>query len=64
MTISKKIEEAGKRMEDYFERTRAGGIAGYSASIFWSVVLLIFFAFFHQYIAWYHVEPDGSVTRL
>jgi hypothetical protein len=62
--ISEKMEEFGKRVGDYFTRTRAGRIAGYSASIFWNVVLLIFFSFFHQYIAWYHVEPDGSVTRL
>jgi len=25
---------------------------------------LIFFAFFHKYIAWYTTAPDGSVTRL
>ena len=35
-----------------------------SLAIFWNVVLLIFFSFFYQYIAWYHIEPDGSVTRL
>jgi len=62
--ISGKMEKFGKRVENYFARTRAGRIAGYSAAIFWNVVLLIFFSFFHQYIAWYHVEPDGSVTRL
>ena len=62
--ISEKVEEFGKRVEGYFARTRAGRIAGYSASIFWNVVLLIFFSFFHQYIAWYYVEPGGSVTRL
>jgi len=62
--ISEKMEKFGKRVEDYFARTRAGRIAGYSAGIFWNVVLLIFFSFFHQYIAWYHVEQDGSVTRL
>ncbi|MFC1964789.1 DUF4870 domain-containing protein [Chloroflexota bacterium] len=62
--ISQKMEEPGKRVENYFARTRSGRVVGYSASIFWNVVLLIFFSFFHQYIAWYHVEPDGSVTRL
>jgi uncharacterized membrane protein len=62
--ISEKVEELGKRVENYFTRARAGRIAGYSASIFWNVVLYIFFSFFHQYIAWYHTEPDGSVTRL
>jgi len=61
---SQKMEELGKRVEDYFTRARAGRIAGYGASIFWDLVLLIFFSFFHQYIAWYHTEPDGSVTRL
>jgi len=52
--ISGKVEKFGKRVR----------IAGYSAAIFWSVALLIFFSFFHRYIAWYHAEPDGSITRL
>jgi hypothetical protein len=34
------------------------------AVVFVTVAQLIFFAFFHQYIAWYITEPDGSVTRL
>jgi uncharacterized membrane protein len=62
--ISEKVENLGKRVEDYFTRSRAGRIAGYSAAITWNVVLLVFFSFFHQYIAWYNVEPGGSVTRL
>jgi uncharacterized membrane protein len=62
--ISEKIKESGKRTEDYFARTRAGRIAGYSVAIFFNVVFLIFFSFFHRYIAWYHTEPDGGVTRL
>lgn len=62
--ISERIEEFGKRTEDYFRRARAGRVAGYSAAIFFNVVLLIFFSFFHRYIAWYHPEPDGGVTRL
>lgn len=62
--LSEKTEEFGRRVEDYFTRKRSGRIAGYSASIFWDVVLLIFFSFFYRYIAWYHIEPGGSVTRL
>jgi len=62
--VSEKMGEFGKRVDDYSTRTRAIRIAGYGAAIFWSVVLLIFFSFFHQYIAWYHIEPDGGVTRL
>ena len=33
-------------------------------TIFVTVAQLIFFTFFHEYIAWYTTEPDGSVTRL
>jgi len=32
--------------------------------IFVTVANLIFFTFFHKYIAWYTTELDGSVTRL
>ncbi len=62
--VSEKMEAFGKRVEDYFGHTRTGRITGYSAAIVWYVVLLIFFSFFYQYIAWYHIEPGGSVTRL
>jgi len=63
-TMPKKGEEFGRRIEEYFARTRTGRIVGYSAAIFWNVALLIFLSFFYKYIAWYHVEADGSVTRL
>ncbi len=32
--------------------------------IFWTVVSIIFFTFFHKYIAWYTTAPDGSFARL
>ena len=63
-SISDKLERFGERAENYFTRTRSGRVAGYSVAIFWNVALLIFFSFFHRYIAWYHVGPDGSVTRV
>jgi uncharacterized membrane protein len=62
--LSQKTDKSGKRAEDSLARARAGRIAGYSASIIWSIVLLIFFSFFYQYIAWYQANPDGSITRL
>jgi uncharacterized membrane protein len=62
--ISAKAKQFGKRTEDYFTRTRAGRVAGYSAAIFFNVVLLVFFSFFHRYVAWYHTEPGGGITRL
>jgi uncharacterized membrane protein len=64
ITKPKKDKEFGERVNDYFAGTRAGRIAGYSAAIFWNLALLIFFSFFHRYIAWYHIEPDGSVLQL
>lgn len=40
---------------------RAGRIAGSSLAIAWSIVLIIFFNFFNQYIAFYQpVEMDGG----
>ncbi len=62
--ISERVEEFGKRTEDYFTRTRAGRVAGYGVVIFFNTVFIIFFSFFHRYIAWYHTEPDGGITRL
>jgi len=62
--VSERIEKFGKRTEDYFRGTRAGRVAGYSATIFFNVVFIVFFSFFHRYIAWYHAEPDGGITRL
>jgi uncharacterized membrane protein len=53
-----------RRKEDYFVSPRADRVAGYSVVIFLNVALLVFFAFFHRYIAWYSVGPDGGVTRL
>ena len=62
--VSEKAKEFGKRTEDYFTKTRAGRVAGYSVAIFFHVVFLVFFCFFHRYIAWYHAEPGGGITRL
>jgi hypothetical protein len=63
-TKAKKVEVVGERVDDYSRGARAGRVAGYSFAIFWNLVLLVFFSFFHRYIAWYHVQPDGSVIGL
>jgi magnesium-transporting ATPase (P-type) len=57
-----KKEEAPKSPEESYKLNRAGRIAGYAGSIFWNIILLIFFIFFYQYIAWYYPLPDGSVN--
>ena len=45
-------------------RTRTGETASHIAIIFVTLAQLIFFTFFHRYIAWNITEPDGSVTQL
>ncbi len=45
-------------------RTSTGETGSHISTIFVTVAPLIFFTFFHKYIAWYTTEPDGSVTRL
>jgi len=45
-------------------RSRTGEIGSHISIIFVTVAQLIFFAFFHKYIAWFTTEPDGNVTRL
>ena len=45
-------------------RSRTGEIGSHIFMILVTVANLIFFAFFHKYIAWYATGPDGSVTRL
>lgn len=62
--VSTRAGESARQTEDSIRSTRAIRIAGYSVTIFWNIVLLIFFSYFYQYIAWYHVQPDGNVIRL
>ena len=41
-----------------------GDILSHIAIIVVTVANLIFITFFHEYVAWYTIEADGSVTRL
>ena len=45
-------------------RSKTGEISSDIFMILVTVANLIFFAFFHKYIAWFTTAPDGSVTRL
>ena len=57
--------DLGKRIDDkvdaYF-KGRRGRITASAFAIAWSIVLLIFFNFFNQYVAYYHSETVGGVT--
>ena len=58
--IKESAERFSRRTEDFFERRRAGRITGYAFSIAWSIVLLIFFNYFWQYVAWYNGTTNGG----
>jgi len=45
-------------------RSKTSEISSDIFMILVTVANLIFFAFFHKYIAWFTTESDGSVTRL
>ena len=57
--------DLGKRIEDkadgYF-KSRSGRITASAFAIACSIVFLIFFNFFHQYVAYYHSETVGGIT--
>lgn len=55
--------KVNRKEEDYFERTRSGRITSSSFAIAWSIVFLIFFVFFNQYIAYYQPETVANVTH-
>ncbi|MFA5629319.1 MAG: hypothetical protein WC958_03590 [Dehalococcoidales bacterium] len=59
--ISQKVDDLGKKADNYFHRTRGDRIIGYSFAIFWAVVFIVFFAGFSEYIAWYFVGDDGKL---
>jgi len=57
--------DSGKRIADKVDahlKSRKGRITASAFAIAWSIVLLIFFNFFNQYIAYYHSETIGGVT--
>ena len=43
---------------------KSGEAASHIFIIFVTLAQLIFFTFFHEYIAWHTTQPDGNVTRL
>jgi uncharacterized membrane protein len=57
--------DSGKRIGDKVDahlKSRKGRITASAFVIAWSIVLLIFFNFFNQYVAYYHSETVGGIT--
>ncbi|MGB5925527.1 MAG: DUF4870 domain-containing protein [Dehalococcoidia bacterium] len=57
--------DSGKRIEDKVDahfKSRSGRIVASAFAVAWSIVLLIFFNFFNQYVAYYQSETVGGIT--
>jgi len=55
-------KQIGDKVEHYFKSTRGGRVTAYVFAIAWSIVLLIFFNFYNQYIAYYYSETVNGIT--
>jgi uncharacterized membrane protein len=58
---------AGERddgqIDDFFDKKRAVRISGSAFAIAWSIVLLVFFNFFNEYVAYYNADTvNGEVV--
>jgi uncharacterized membrane protein len=49
----------GRKVKDYLRSRRSERIASSAFAIAWSIVLLVLFGFFHEYIAYYSPETVG-----
>ncbi len=62
LTSSKQsVNRDNRRWDDTSRGTR---VAGYSIAIVFNVLLLVFFALFHRYIAFYYSDPGGGIIRV
>ena len=55
-------EKIDSKIKDYFEGKRAGRITGSAFAIAWSIVLLVFFNFFNEYVAYYNADTVGNTV--
>ena len=51
-----------RKVEEHFKNRREGRITASAFAIAWSIVLLIFFNFFYEYVAYYHAETVGNIV--
>jgi uncharacterized membrane protein len=55
-------EKIGRKIEDFFDRKRAGIITGSAFTIAFSIILIIFFNFFNDYVAYYNADTVNGVV--
>jgi len=62
--VSEKRTHKARVEDDRSAGGRAGRAAGYGVAIVINVILLVFFAFFHEYVAFYYSDSAGGITRV
>ncbi len=64
---SRPVENSGRQINDRvdgsFRNSNASRITSSSFAIAWSIIILVFFTFFNQYIAYYQPETIGGVSK-
>lgn len=55
-------ERIGKKVDDFFKNKREGRITASAFAIAWSIILLVFFNFFYEYVAYYNADTVGNVV--
>lgn len=62
-TVQNLDKQIHNKIEEFFQKKRSGRITVSAFFIAWSIILLVFFNFFHKYFAYYNGETiDGVVT--
>ena len=55
-------KEIGRKIEEYFAKNRGGRIAASAFTIAFNIAVLIFFNYFHEYVAYYSSEKVGGTV--
>ncbi len=55
-------EKIEKKVDDFFKRKRESRITASAFAIAWSIILLVFFNFFHEYVAYYNADTIGGIV--
>ena len=55
-------ERIERKVDDFFKRKREGRITASAFAIAWSIILLVFFNFFNEYVAYYNADTVGGVV--
>jgi uncharacterized membrane protein len=61
-SITTHVKIIEHKLDRYFTNSKAARVTSSSFAIAWSIILLIFFSFFNDYIAFYESETVGGIT--